>query len=222
MPNKLVAIRRAVIVSFAAFAPFIAHFLLVREEFGVAAMCLVLVQAAIVGWLIHSTARPPYRQLALLGLAVCLIAVCLLHRRGSLALASGVPHALIYLGLLGVFGTSLLPGQEPLATYFARRIHGPLTPEIMRYTRSVTAAWCLFFILQLSGSALLILFAPIAWWSTFVNILNVPLLVGMFVAERLLRPFLLAGAPHESLSDMRQMADLMRSRNPFKRRPGLP
>jgi hypothetical protein len=54
-----------------------------------------------------------------------------------------------------------------------------------------------------------------------VNILNVPLLVGMFVAERLIRPFLLAGAPHESLSDVRQMADLMRSRNPFKHRPGL-
>ena len=221
MLKKLVAIRRAALASFAIFAPFVAHFLLVREEFGVAAMGLVLVQAAIVGWLIHSTARPPYRQAALLGLAFCLIAVCLLHRRGSLALASGVPHALIYLGLLGLFGISLLPGQEPLATYFARRIHGPLTPEIIRYTRQVTAAWCIFFVLQIAGSALLILFAPIAWWSIFVNILNIPLLVGMFVAERLLRPFLLAGAPHESLSDMRQMADLMRSRNPFKRRPGL-
>jgi uncharacterized membrane protein len=221
MLKKLVVIRQAALVSFATFAPFVAHFLLVREEFGGAAMGLVLVQAAIVGWLIHSTARPPYRQAALLGLAVCLIAVCLLHRRGSLALASGVPHALIYLGLLGLFGISLLPGREPLATYFARRIHGTLTPEIIRYTRYATAAWCIFFVLQIAGSALLILFAPIAWWSTFVNILNVPLLVGMFVAERLVRPFLLAGAPHESLSDMRQMADLMRSRNPFKRRPGL-
>src|ERR1700733_13279980 len=141
MLKKLVAIRRAVLVSFATFAPFVAHFLLVREEFGVAAMCLVLVQAAVFGWLIHSTARPPYRQAALLGLAGCLIAVCLLHRRGSLALASGVPHALIYLGLLGLFCISLLPGREPLATYFARRIHGTLTPEIIRYTRYVTAAW---------------------------------------------------------------------------------
>lgn len=221
MPKKLVAICRAALVSFAALSPFVAHFLLVREEFGVAAMSLVVVQAVVAGWLIHSTVRPPYRQVALLGLAFCLVAICLLHRRGSLALTSGAPHALIYLGLLGVFGASLLPGQEPLATYFARRIHGPLTPEIIRYTRRVTAAWCIFFVLQIAGSALLILFAPIVWWSTFVNILNVPLLVGMFVAERLLRPFLLAGAPHESLSDMRQMADLMRSRNPFKRRPGL-
>jgi uncharacterized membrane protein len=220
MQTKFVAIRRAALGSFVIFAPFFAHFLLVREEFGVAAMCLVLVQATIIGWLIHSTARPPYRQVALLGLAFCLIAVFLLHRRGSLAFASGVPHALIYLGLFGLFGLSLLSGREPLATYFARRIHGTLTPEIIRYTRYVTAAWCIFFVLQIAGSALLILFAPIAWWSTFVNILNVPLLVGMFVAERLVRAFLLAGAPHESLSDMRQMADLMRSRNPFKR-PGL-
>jgi uncharacterized membrane protein len=221
MTKGLVAIRRAVLVSFAAFAPFAAHFLLVREDFGLAAQCLVTIQAAIAGWLIYSTVRPPYRYAALLGLACCVIALCLLHRRGSLALASGVPHALIYFGLLGLFGTSLLPGQEPLATYFARRIHGTPTPQRARYTRYVTMAWCVFFILQIVGSALLILFAPIAWWSTFVNILNVPLLVGMFVAERLLRPVLLAGAPHESLSDMRQMADLMRSRNPFKRRPGL-
>lgn len=208
-------------MSFAAFSPFVAHYLLMREEFGIAATGLVLIQASIAGWLIRSTLRPPYRQAALLGLAFCLVAICLLHRRGSLAFVSGVPHALIYLGLLGLFGASLLPGQEPLVTYFARRIHGMPTPEIARYTRHVTVAWCLFFVLQIVGSALLILFAPIAWWSTFVNILNVPLLVGMFVAERLIRPFLLAGAPHESLSDMRRMADLMRSRNPFKRRPSL-
>jgi uncharacterized membrane protein len=222
MTKKLVAIRQVILVLFAALVPFLAHFLLVRDEFGAAATCLVLVQAGVAGWLIYSTARPPYRQAALVGLGGCLVAICLLHRRGSLALASGVPHALIYLGLLALFGGSLLPGREPLATYFARRIHGSPTPAVIRYTRHVTVAWCVFFVLQIAGSAFLILFAPIAWWSTFVNILNFPLLLGMFVAERLVRPFLLADAPRESLSDMKRMADLMKSRDPLKRRPGLP
>ena len=222
MAKKLVAIRQAALVLFAALVPFLAHFLLVRDEFGTAAACLVLVQAVVAGWLIYSTARPPYRQAALVGLGGCLVAICLLNRRGSMALASGVPHTLVYLGLLALFGGSLLPGREPLATYFARRIHGAPTPAIVRYTRRVTAAWCVFFVLQIAGSAFLILFAPIAWWSTFVNILNVPLVLGMFAAERFVRPFLLADAPHESLSDMRQMADLVKGRNPLKRRRGLP
>jgi uncharacterized membrane protein len=222
MVGKPALFRQAALVLVTALSPFVTHYLLLSDGFGAVAIGLILLQTAIAGWLIWSQMRPPYRYLALLGLAACLFAICLLHRRGGLALASGVPHALIYLGLLAVFGISLLPGHEPIATYFARQIHGPIAPAIIRYTRWATSAWCAFFLLQLLGSAILILAAPIVWWSTFVNILNIPLLLGMFLVERLARPFLLADAPRESVSDMRHMVDLMKGSNPFKRRPSLP
>jgi uncharacterized membrane protein len=89
-------------------------------------------------------------------------------------------------------------------------IHGELAPEIETYTCRVTWIWCGFFALQLAGSALLLMMAPIAWWSTFVNILNVPLLAAMMLGERLTRPLWVSNPPREYLSDVLRMPQLLR------------
>src|SRR6185436_6251882 len=50
----------------------------------------------------------------------------------------------ICMGLMWLFGRTLLPGREPLVTFIARLVHGPLPAPIMRYTRNVTRAWTAF------------------------------------------------------------------------------
>lgn len=141
--------------------------------------------------------------------------------RGGLILSAGAPHAVVNLGLLAIFGLSLLPAREPIVTYFARAIHGGISPEVELYTRRVTWVWCGFFCAQLAGSALLLAFAPIAWWSIFVSILNLPLIAAMMLGEWLTRPLWVADPPREYLRDMLRMPKLLgrRLRTPGAQAP---
>jgi len=101
----------------------------------------------------------------------------------GLAAVSGIPHAAAYLFLLWYFGRTLARGREPLISRFARSMHGALDPEMARFTRTVTLAWCLFFAVQLIASALLFAFAPLGAWSLFINVLNLPQVALMFVGQ---------------------------------------
>jgi uncharacterized membrane protein len=85
------------------------------------------------------------------------------------------------------FGRSLLNDRVPLCTRLADRIHGPLSPLELRYTRSVTVAWVIFFLLNLAATFLLYRFASLRIWSLFVNFCSLPLILLMFVAEYLVR-----------------------------------
>ena len=86
--------------------------------------------------------------------------------------------------LLGVaFGATLRAGQTPLVSRLAVLVHGPLSPALARYTRQVTWAWTLYFCTMTLASLLLFWLAPIAVWSVFANLLGLPLLMLMFVAE---------------------------------------
>ena len=129
--------------------------------------------------------RPRIKPVWLLVLLAAGVATYRLAGRDvwGLAAAYGIPHAAIYLGLLWLFGHTLLSGEEPLITRLAHRVHGVLQPDHEAYTRRLTAVWCVFFAAQLVASALLSRFASPEWWSFFVNLLNFPLLVSMFVGE---------------------------------------
>lgn len=135
-------------------------------------------------------ARSPWRALtlpALLTAAVLLWAPArpLLERRFSaLYLAQ---QCALYLTLAVVFGSSLLPGREPLCTVCARLVHPQLPPSAHRYTRALTVAWTLFFVLVVGVSVTLYLFAPRMVWSMFVNFLVLPLIGLMFAVEYALR-----------------------------------
>jgi uncharacterized membrane protein len=131
----------------------------------------------------------------------------------SFVTISALTHWAIYTGLLLTFALTLRPGREALITGMARRLHGPLAPELATYTRRVTIAWCCFFAAQLMTSVTLFFFAPLRTWSFFVNILDIPLVVAMFAAEYLVRLRCLQNPPRHSLSAILGMiADIRKPR----------
>jgi uncharacterized membrane protein len=92
-------------------------------------------------------------------------------------------HAGTQLVLCAVFARTLAAGREPMCSYFARVVHGSLTPELQRYTRQITVAWVAFFGLMAATSTILFFAAPVQAWSAFVNFLTFPLTGLMFVVE---------------------------------------
>jgi len=111
--------------------------------------------------------------------------------------------------LLGLaFGRTLRPDHVPMVSRFAAIVHGHLSPALARYTRNVTWAWTLYFSTMATLSLLLFWLAPIAVWSAFANLLNLPLLILMFVAEYAARLYLLEpcdrAGPLEAIRAYRQ------------------
>ena len=103
--------------------------------------------------------------------------------------------ALLYLlqqfgcyALLAVtFGVTLMRGRTPLCTQLADKVHGPLSSAELRYTRQVTGAWALFFLLNLLATVLLYEFAALDVWSMYANFVAPPLMALMFVGEYVVR-----------------------------------
>ena len=86
-----------------------------------------------------------------------------------------------------IFGRTLTAGRRPLITVLAAFVHEAMTPELIRYTRQVTLAWALFFAACSTISAGLFFLGPIEAWSVFANILSLPLIGLMFLAENEVR-----------------------------------
>lgn len=96
-------------------------------------------------------------------------------------------HAGTELFLCFIFGRTLLEGREPMVTFFARMIHGPLSPELQTYTRAVTKAWVAFFAVMAALSTLLFMLVSVEVWSMFANFFTAPLIALMFLGEYLVR-----------------------------------
>jgi uncharacterized membrane protein len=92
-----------------------------------------------------------------------------------------------YTVMAASFGQSLWGDRVALCTQLADKIHGPLTPQEVRYTRRVTAAWALFFVVIVMITLGLFWFAPLRIWSLFANFCVLPLIGLMFVAEYAVR-----------------------------------
>lgn len=161
---------------------------------------LMLPLLALALWAVVNARRKLWWCLLLIAAAVLIYA---LARHGGYeyaAAAYGVPHAAINLFLLWFFARTLRPGTEALITRLAHRVHGELPPVMVTYTRRLTLAWCIFFAAQVVVSALLFAFVSVDAWSFFINVLNVPLVAVMFVAEYCYKVVRYRDYPHASIA----------------------
>src|ERR1700722_9251716 len=143
MPSRIGRIVKISLMLLVAASPLATHFVLTSGEWGIIADVLILSQISLALWLVLTRLRRPYKEPAAVGLLACGVVLCVLHWSGGLVLSAGLPHALAYLALLTVFGTSLLPGRVPICTLLSHQIHGALPAAIDRYTRRATWAWAL-------------------------------------------------------------------------------
>lgn len=120
---------------------------------------------------------------------------------GAMALGvAALPQVFCYVGLLWLFGRSLIGAREAILTRFARFVHGDISAEVSRYTRQITVFWCLFFGAMAVTSVSLLFFVSTEAWLFFANVLNFPLLVAAFLAEYAYRSVRFPGAEYPSLT----------------------
>ncbi len=104
-------------------------------------------------------------------------------------------QAAIYGFLALSFWRSLMPGRTPLCTQLADKLHGPLGPAEIAYTRHATVAWGMFYLLLTALILILFFVAPLRVWSLFVNFATYGLIALMFVADYSVRRRVLPHAP---------------------------
>jgi uncharacterized membrane protein len=85
------------------------------------------------------------------------------------------------------FARSLFGNRVPLCTQLSDKLHGPLTPVEIAYTRHATVAWAVFY--TLLATAILILFFEVSLrtWSLFVNFAAFGLIIFMGLADHAIR-----------------------------------
>lgn len=177
--NKTVAI--AFVCAFLGYQ-FLIHKVTLSNQLTPIAAALVLIPfVAAAGWAI--ALELGWRLALLIAATMTILGVAWVNKFGLPVIIFGLPHLVTNLFLMWLFARTLKDGREPLITSIARRVHGSLKPEIEIYTRHVTYAWSLFFLLQVAASLGLYIFASLQTWSTYINVLNVPLIILMFVCE---------------------------------------
>jgi uncharacterized membrane protein len=124
--------------------------------------------------------------------------VALLYRywaviRGNYQWSNLVQQAGAYAFVALAFARSLAPGLTPLCTQMADKLHGPLSPAEVAYTRRATVAWAIFYAVLTVAIATLFFAASARVWSLFVNFATFGLIGLMFVAEHAIRLKVLPG-----------------------------
>jgi uncharacterized membrane protein len=198
---------RILVVLLTMLSPVAVHKALLTPGWSAVAALLIAAQIGLIASLFLGRIPNRYKNPALV-LGVGLLALVLRHYGGGvLAASTGIPHALAYTAMLIIFAKSLTGGRESVITSLALRMRGPLSPAVLRYTRRVTLAWCVFFAAQLLASLTLFLWAPVAVWSMFINVANFPLVLVMFMLEYAYRLVRYPAGTRDSLADLFKVVD---------------
>ena len=129
---------------------------------------------------------------------VILVTMLLIAPRGLLF----GPPILINAALGTVFARSLRRGHEPVIAGFARLEQGALTPELARYTRSLTEVWTMLFVGLAVTALYLAAFASLSTWSWFANCAAYVAVALLFVGEYLFRRMRYPQYRHASLATL--------------------
>lgn len=132
--------------------------------------------------------KPGNRWMAGVALGFCL----LLGLAGEAELLRWYPVLLNGL-LLALFGLSLKFGP-PLIERLARLSEPDLPDVAVRYTRSVTQVWALFFLANGLVVIALNLWAPLSWWTLYTGLIAYGLMGLLFAIEWLVRQRVRAGS----------------------------
>ena len=198
------------VISVAAMVayPLVLHFFVVKNAAGPFGIGLALMPiAGYVFWLMR-TAKHRVRTALMLAISALLVGLAWSAKLIDFSAAYYFEHVLFNSLLMVLFGSSLLPGREPLISSLARRVHGSLPIEIVAYTVSVTWLWTIYFAATIVISLLLYYFASLTIWSFFANVLGIPLAVLVFVGEYFYRINHIRNFPHVSIfKGMQAMAD---------------
>ncbi len=210
-PIKVIAV--AAVVAY----PLILHFFVVKNAAGPFGIGLALLPiVSYVFWLMRNT-KYPLRTALLLALGAFLLAIAWIAELIDFSAAYYFEHVLFNSLLMVLFGSSLLPGREPLISSLARRVHGSLPIQIAAYTVTVTWVWTIYFAATIVISLLLYYFAPLTVWSFFANVLGIPLAALLFVGEYLYRIKTIPNFPHVSIfKGMQAMADHTNAKTEIK------
>lgn len=146
------------------------------------------------------------KLLGMAGLVIVTLILALLIYRFYGSLQSHVPttYYLQHLGMMlcgaACFGLSLIGPSVPLCTRFAQYSHA-MTAELERYTRRVTIAWTLFFIVMAAVSTVLFV-SPLSFsvWAAFDTLFTLPLVALMFAAEYAVRRLVLPHAANQGIT----------------------
>ena len=98
--------------------------------------------------------------------------------------------ALVNLVLLVQFTATLRAGSTSMAERFARLQVDDLSSREIVYCRIVTAAWCVFFVLNGGACAFFGAFAPRDWWVLYTGLLSYLALGLLFAVEFTIRKYL--------------------------------
>jgi uncharacterized membrane protein len=102
------------------------------------------------------------------------------------------------------FARSLFGGRVPICTQMTGKLHGPLTPVEIAYTRKATVAWSVFYALLAAAILILFFLAPLRIWSMFVNFAAFGIIGLMFIADHAIRRRVLPHRPGGILAALRQ------------------
>jgi uncharacterized membrane protein len=87
--------------------------------------------------------------------------------------------------MLALFGSSLFLGQTMIERF--ARLREPNLPESgIRYTRTVTQIWCIFFIIN-GSIALITCFGSLEAWTLYNGLISYVLMGSLFLGEFLVR-----------------------------------
>jgi uncharacterized membrane protein len=102
------------------------------------------------------------------------------------------------------FARSLFGGRVPLCTQLSAKLHGPLAPAEIAYTRWATVAWMIFYVMLAAIILILFFVAPLRVWSLFVNFAAFGLIALAFIADHAVRRRVLPHRPGGILAALRQ------------------
>lgn len=163
--------------------PFIVYFGLMKFSPLVVGIALV---AFLILRLLLNKRRQTRKSEAWIYLLVLGVVVALLAINEMLAIKAY--PVLISLSFAVVFGYSLIY-SPPIIERFARMMEDELDAQAINYTRHVTEAWVIFFLVNASISLWTALYADLAIWTLYNGLISYLLIGLMFGGEYILRLF---------------------------------